>query len=288
MAWITHQLATAEDAGYFGPTSALWQLNREAVLGLGLGRAVLMQLAHPWVAQAVVDHSPAAHRPLERLLATATAAELLVFGSRSQADRAAERIRQVHAGVHGLLSEDVGRWRRGTPYRADDPEALRWVLVTIVDTAIVSYEATFGRLPDSLVARYLLEASQLGSMLDLPAEQVPRDRAALAEYVRTVLCDGTVVVGTNAREVAAALATPRFSPDTDAFFRVYARLTLIMATVLLPEALREQYADQLPRRNLRLYQLAGRLGRLLLRRVPVEARTDPLAAHAIRRNRPRA
>jgi uncharacterized protein (DUF2236 family) len=58
-----------------------------------------------------------------------------------------------------------------------------------------------------------------------------------------------------------------------------------MAAALLPEALREEYADQLPRRNLRLYRLAGRLGRLLLRRVSVEARTDPLAAYAIRRSR---
>jgi uncharacterized protein (DUF2236 family) len=283
-AWLCAQLATAEDDGYFGPSSALWRLNREAVLGLGLGRAVLMQLAHPWVAQAVVDHSPVADRPLERLLTTATAAELLVFGSRRQADRTAERIRQVHAGISGVLVEDVGRWSRGTPYRADDPDALVWVLVTIVDTALVLYEATFGCLPDVAIERYLCEAARLGGMIGLPPESLPRDRDGLAAYLRTVLSDGTIAVGGVARELAAALARPRFPAGTDRFFRVYAWLTIATADLLLPDVLREQYASVLPRRHRGLYRVAGHAGRLLLRRMSVSARTDPLAAHAIRRS----
>ena len=287
-AWLCAQLATAEDAGHFGPSSALWQLNREAVLGLGLGRAVLMQLAHPWVAQAVVDHSPAADRPLDRLLTTATAAELLVFGSRAQADRAAARIRQVHQRVSGVLTEDVGRWSRGTPYRADDPEALLWVLVTVVDTALVLYEITFGRLPDATVARYLGEAARLGSMLGLPRERMPRDRDGLGRYLGMVLADGTIAVGGVARELAGALARPRFPAGTDRFFRVYAWLTVATAELLLPEVLREQYASVLPRRRPGLYRLAGRAGRALVRRMSVSARTDPLAAHAIRRCAARA
>jgi uncharacterized protein (DUF2236 family) len=283
-AWLCGQLDRGQDAGYFGPQSALWQLNREAVLGLGLGRAVLMQLAHPWVAQAVLDHSPAAERPLDRLLTTATAAELLVFGGREQADQAAARIRQIHRRVHGVLSEDVGRWRRGTPYRADDPDALLWVLVTVVDTALLMYEATFGRLPDALVGRYLDEAAHLGSMVELPTERLPRDRAGLGRYLTTVLSDGTVAVGGVARELAAALARPRFPSGTHPFFRLYAWLTVATAEVLLPDVLRQQYGGVLPGRRRRgLYRLAGRTGGALVRRLSVAARTDPLAAHALRR-----
>jgi uncharacterized protein (DUF2236 family) len=44
-------------AGVFGPGSRVWTLNREAVIFLGGGRAALLQLAHPVVAQAVADHS---------------------------------------------------------------------------------------------------------------------------------------------------------------------------------------------------------------------------------------
>jgi uncharacterized protein (DUF2236 family) len=282
-AWLCAQLADAEDVGYFGPSSALWQLNREAVLGLGLGRAVLMQLAHPWVAQAVVDHSPAADRPLDRLLTTATAAELLVFGSRRQADGVAARIRRIHARVSGVLAEDIGRWTRGTPYQADDRDALLWVLATVVDTALVLYEATFGRLPDATVARYLAEAAQLGRMVGLPSEGMPRDRGDLTRYLATVLSDGTIAVGSVARGLAGALACPRFPAGTDPFFRAYAWLTVAVAEVLLPDVLREQYASVLPHRHVGLHRLAGRAGRAVVRRMPVSVRTDPLAAHAIRR-----
>ncbi len=168
-AWLCAQLATAEDAGYFGPNSALWQLNREAILALGLGRALLMQLA------------------------------------------------------------------------------------------------------------------QLGSMVGWPGERVPRDRHSLGSDLETVLSDGTIAVGRVARELAGALVRPRFLPGTHPFFRVYAWLTVGTAELLLPEVLREQYDHVLPRRHRGLYRLAGRAGRALVRRLSVSARTDPLAAYAIRR-----
>ena len=34
-------------AGVFGPSSMTWRMNREAVLLLAAGRALLLQLAHP-------------------------------------------------------------------------------------------------------------------------------------------------------------------------------------------------------------------------------------------------
>src|SRR5690348_16169683 len=91
----------ADDDGDFGPSSAMWQVNSEAVLGLGLGRAVLMQLAHPWVAQAIADLSSVRSGPARRLLGTMEAAEILVFGSRRQADEVASRIRTMHTHIHG-------------------------------------------------------------------------------------------------------------------------------------------------------------------------------------------
>src|SRR5262249_49790390 len=40
-------------AGVFGPRSITWQVDREAAIFLGAGRALLLQLAHPWIAAAV-------------------------------------------------------------------------------------------------------------------------------------------------------------------------------------------------------------------------------------------
>jgi uncharacterized protein (DUF2236 family) len=34
--------------GVFGPASLTWRVDREAAVFLGAGRALLLQLAHPW------------------------------------------------------------------------------------------------------------------------------------------------------------------------------------------------------------------------------------------------
>ncbi len=52
--------------GVFGPGSMLWQVDREALVFLGAGRALLMQLAHPWVATAVAQHSAGLADPIGR------------------------------------------------------------------------------------------------------------------------------------------------------------------------------------------------------------------------------
>ena len=47
-----------DNEGLYGPDSEAWRLNREAMLLLGAGpRALLLQLAHPLVAEASSEHS---------------------------------------------------------------------------------------------------------------------------------------------------------------------------------------------------------------------------------------
>jgi len=43
--------------GLFGPGSLMWQVGRESACFQGAGRA-LLQLARPWIAQAIANHSP--------------------------------------------------------------------------------------------------------------------------------------------------------------------------------------------------------------------------------------
>jgi uncharacterized protein (DUF2236 family) len=286
LAQVTRHLqsivAAAEDTGYFGPGSAIWMIGREAITSLGLDRALLLQLAHPWVAQAVHDHSDVVAHPLQRLVTTATSAELLVFGSRSQADQVAARIRAVHSRVRGTLAEDAGRWRRGDPYRADDPDALLWVLATLIDTSIVVYEACLGRLPERTVASYLSDAARIGEMLGLPARMVPGDRAALTRYLDTMLTDGTIAVSSAARDLAARIHTLPEVTEGGHYWRAYHALSTGIARATLPKALLQQY-DMVPGRRERLrYHIAGRAARRLLPRLPSVLRVDPVTRRAIR------
>src|SRR5215472_6662488 len=68
-------------AGVFGPSSVTWRMNREAILFLAAGRALLLQLAHPWVAAAVAEHSRALTDPVARFHRTFKVVFTMVFGA---------------------------------------------------------------------------------------------------------------------------------------------------------------------------------------------------------------
>ena len=68
-------------AGIFGPLSVTWKVNREAALFLGAGRAALLQLAHPWVAVALDQHSNLREDPLARFHNTFRVVFTMIFGT---------------------------------------------------------------------------------------------------------------------------------------------------------------------------------------------------------------
>src|SRR5690242_20895899 len=120
--------------GLFADDSIIRRVNRENVLILGGGRALLMQLAHPKVAAGVDEHSDFRARPVRRLRRTVRMTMAIVFGDRETALAAARAVNQAHAKV------------RGRSYRALDPDLLLWVHATLVDSALVTYETFVKRL----------------------------------------------------------------------------------------------------------------------------------------------
>src|SRR6476646_10466227 len=120
--------------GLYPEGSITRRINRENVLLLGGGRALLMQLAHPKVAAGVDEHSDFRSHPIRRLRRTILMTMAIVFGDRDTALSAARTVNQVHARV------------KGRDYRALDPELLLWVYATLADTALVTYETFVQRL----------------------------------------------------------------------------------------------------------------------------------------------
>ncbi|NUM44484.1 MAG: DUF2236 domain-containing protein [Anaerolineales bacterium] len=92
------------DHGFFGPQTLVWQVNRERINYLGGLRAILMQLAHPAVAQGVADHSNFQQDPLGRFVRTMSVVQDILFGPADAAIKAATRVYAKHARVKGILS----------------------------------------------------------------------------------------------------------------------------------------------------------------------------------------
>src|SRR5262245_27475153 len=102
--------ARVADALPFRDESAIRRVYAEGIILLGGGRALLMQIAHPLVAQGFAEHSSYRASRLERLLRTLKATLAIVFGNREPALHAAASINQVHTRVSG------------SGYTANDPE----------------------------------------------------------------------------------------------------------------------------------------------------------------------
>ena len=82
------------------------RVNGERLILLAWGRAILMQLAHPLVAQGVADHSSFRDATLERvrrLHGTIKAMLDLTFGDAAPSGAATDRINAIHDRVHGRL-----------------------------------------------------------------------------------------------------------------------------------------------------------------------------------------
>ena len=72
-AMTAHLLEPDPSLGFYGPGTAMWRVNREAVL-LGAGpAALLLQIAHPHVAEGVAHHSDFQSDPWRRLRRTTKA-----------------------------------------------------------------------------------------------------------------------------------------------------------------------------------------------------------------------
>src|SRR6266487_4905345 len=122
---IVQALACGASEGVFGPASLMWRVDREAAIFLGAGRALLLQLAHPWVAAAISQHSRTFTDPLGRFHRTFRAVFGMIFGSVDQAVAAARRLHRRHAAIQGFLPAAAGPFAAGSTYRANDLAALR-------------------------------------------------------------------------------------------------------------------------------------------------------------------
>ena len=161
------------DLGYFDDDSVIRRVLRERALALSGPRALLMQAAHPLAVAGLLAHSDALEDPYVRLARTAKIMNLITFGSRAEADRVTRRVRAMHRAVAGRLPESVGRYPAGTPYRADDPELLMWILYSLVDSAVVVYRTYVGRLGEADRAALWEDYKVIGRLFGLRVGQMP-------------------------------------------------------------------------------------------------------------------
>ena len=118
------------DLGYFGPASVTWRVLADPTANIAGVRALFLQALHPLAMAGVHEHSDFATAFWPRLQRTAQYVTTVAYGTTEQADTAAARVRALHQRVRGV--DPV----TGQHYAASDPELLRWVHATEVDSLV--------------------------------------------------------------------------------------------------------------------------------------------------------
>jgi uncharacterized protein (DUF2236 family) len=263
---------------YFSDDSMLRRVQGERIVMISGPRALLMQAAHPLAVEGLLAHTGDLDAPYERLERTAKLMSAIAFGSREEADRITRRVRAMHRSVSGRLERDVGAYPAGTPYAADDPELLMWVLFTLVDSGLVVYERFVGSLSRRQREAYWIDYRIVGGLFGLEPEQMPANLDELDDYRRLTYAGDRLHVSDWARTKAIEIV---FRPPAPIQMRPLVEVVNQITIELLPEPIRAGYGFSPippgPLRGLTVNATAEYLKRVVLPLLPPSLRQIPAA-----------
>jgi uncharacterized protein (DUF2236 family) len=249
-------------------------VNREGVLLVGGGRALILQVAHPLVAAGVEQHSRYREDPWGRLFRSLDLTTQIVFGSTSSALEAAQRLSRVHERVRGVTPD-------GRAYDAADPALLMWVHATLLDTALLVYQRYVGRLTVAELRRYYGEQLELGEIFGIPRSAQPATYGEFNEYFLSMV-EGDALCVTDTLRTVVAMTLGGGAPRVA---RPLVELLNLATVGMLPSRLRSELGLSWgPRRERLLGASQGAL-RTLMPLLPGLVRSVPPARRAERRAR---
>ena len=224
--------------GYFTETSMLHRVHREFVVALSGPRALLMQATHPVAFAGFFAHTGALDEPYERLNRTAMVMDTVAFGSYKDADRVTRRVRSMHSKVSGVTREPAGRFPAGTPYAADDPVLLLWILATLVDSALLVYGKYVRRLSRDERNEYWQDYKVIGNLFGLANSDMPDTIEDFDAYMHDFLTGDDLFITDEARELAIQIV---MRPPVPVKVRPLLELANQITVGLLPPRIRRGY-----------------------------------------------
>jgi uncharacterized protein (DUF2236 family) len=148
------------DPGLFGPQSVVWKVHADfSAMMVGGLSSLMIQALHPRALAAVWDHSNFRQQLKARLGRTALFVASTTYGGVELATKSIERVNAIHAKIGGLDQQ-------GKPYKANEPDLLRWVHLIETVSFLNAYQHLALRpLSASDCNRYVVEMNKVGEML---------------------------------------------------------------------------------------------------------------------------
>jgi uncharacterized protein (DUF2236 family) len=168
---------TSGEYGMFGPGSATWHLMGEPILWVAGIRALYLQALDPTTMLGTWQNSALVHRheAWARFLRTTEFVRIRTYGSTPDVERAARRVRKIHASLTGTDAD-------GTAFRLDEPDQLLWVHCAEVDSYVaICRRCGMGATPGQL-DEFVDEQRRSAALVGLDPATVPASVAELDAY----------------------------------------------------------------------------------------------------------
>lgn len=247
---------------YFTDDSLLREVVGHRLTALSGPRALLVMAAHPVAFQGFFAHTGALDDPYARLRRTGMVLDSVAFGPRERSDKLTARVRAMHRRVQGTLSAPAGRFPAGTPYRADDPELLLWILAALAESAMLVYPKYVRSLSRDELNSLWRDYRVVGRRFGLRERDMPRDIDGFEAYMAGMYASGDLVVTPAARELGKEIV---LNPPVPLVWRPVRDLVNQITIGLLPAGVRRQYGLRWdPLRNVALHGGAAYTKRVLL------------------------
>jgi uncharacterized protein (DUF2236 family) len=187
-------------------------------------------------------------------------------------------VRAMHRRVRGVLAEPAGRFPAGTPYAADDPALLLWILACIVDSALVVFQKYVRSLTRDEQDAYWGDYRQVGRLFGLRDEDMPETIEDFDRYMAGMVAGEDLHITPAARELATQIV---LRPPVPLRFRPMLELANQITVGLLPPDVRRQYGLSWdPARALALHGGAEYVKRIVVPLLPRRVRLAPSARTA--------
>lgn len=176
--------APSVEEGLFGPGSVVWKVARHSSVYLpSTVLGAFMDVAHPWIAQGVAEHSRLFTDVRGRLALTYSMLMRIVFGDLRSARQVSRGLHSLHSRVEGTLPDAAGRFPKGSPYAANEQRALLWVHLVFFYTRARMYELTVAPLSPEERDRYVEESRRFAACFGIPDQLLPNDFAQMTRVV---------------------------------------------------------------------------------------------------------
>jgi uncharacterized protein (DUF2236 family) len=239
----------------YAPKHLQMILREGILLGTG-GVAILLQMAHPGVAQGVDEYSNFAYRPSDRLRTTMIFMYCMAWGTTEEKRLIIEMVHRAHASVNG------------PGYTANDPHLQLWVASTLFACGIHMHKLIFGPLDPAVEDAVYQEYSVMATSLRVPAELWPENRQAFWKYWDENI--KTLPISSHAKNVSNNLLYNKVGPW---WLRINLPLIRVVTAEQLPPRLRNEYGLNVHHKR---YKVALGITRALYKRLPVSIRQYPV------------